>query len=74
MASKSTTAGNISVFKDLNINQLDLKKEDPQFAKLFTLGWGDLNTKVQMLNLQGLKVGMDWAYDYYQHIFPDLAL
>lgn len=28
MASESTTAGNISVFEDLNINQLGLKKED----------------------------------------------
>lgn len=29
IASKSTTAGNISMFEDLNINQLGLKKEDP---------------------------------------------
>lgn len=29
MASKSTTAGNISVFEDLNITQIDRDKDDP---------------------------------------------
>lgn len=29
IASKSTMAGNISMFEDLNINQLGLKKENP---------------------------------------------
>ena len=74
MASESTTAGNISVFEDLNINQLGLKKEDPQFGELLTIWWGDLKTEVQMLSMQGLGVGMDRAYDRYQHIFPGLAL
>lgn len=59
MASESTTAGNISVFEDLNINQLGLKKEDPRFGELLTLWWGDLKTEVQMLSMQGLGVGMD---------------
>ncbi len=48
MASKSTMAGNISMFDDLNINQLGLKKKDPQFEKLLTIWWGDLKTEVQM--------------------------
>lgn len=65
MASESTTTGNISAFKDLNINQLGLKKEDPQFAELLTFWWGDLKTKVQMLNMQEVEVDIDWVYDCY---------
>lgn len=33
MASENTTAGNISVFEYLNINQLGLTKDDPRFNK-----------------------------------------
>lgn len=37
MVNESTTAGNISVFEDLNIIQRDLKKEDPCFDDLLTI-------------------------------------
>lgn len=37
MASESTTAGNISVFEDLNIKQLGLEKEDPRWKELLTI-------------------------------------
>lgn len=74
MASESTTTGNISAFQNLNINQLGLKKEDPQFAELLTFWWGDLKIQVQMLNMQEVEVDIDWVYDCYQHIFPDLIL
>lgn len=37
MASKSTIIGNISVFEKLNINQLGLLKENPQFRESFTI-------------------------------------
>lgn len=37
MASENTTAGNISVFKDLVIKQLGLAKEDSQFSELRTI-------------------------------------
>lgn len=37
MASENTTAGNITVFEDLNIGQLGLDKDDPRFGELLTL-------------------------------------
>lgn len=73
MASKSTTAGNMTVFEDLS-RQLGLSKEDPQFNNLLTIWWGDLKTEVQMLSMQSYGVDMDRVYDCYQHIFPGLAL
>lgn len=42
IASKSITIDNITIFKRLNINQLDLLKEDLEFEELFTIWWGDL--------------------------------
>lgn len=57
MSNESTTAGNISVFEDLNIGQLGLDKNDPRFDELLTLWWGDLKTEVQMLGMKGLGVG-----------------
>ena len=51
MASKSTIAGNINVFKELNVNQLGLSKEDPQFGELLIIWWGDLKTEIQMLSI-----------------------
>ena len=74
MASESTTARNMSVFEDLAIHQLGLKKEDPRFNEALTVWWGDQKTEVLMLSMQGLGVGMDRPYDWYQHIFPGLAL
>lgn len=74
MASESTTAGNISVFNDLNINQLGLIKDDPRFNKFLYIWWGDLKTEVQMLSIQNYRIGMDRLYNRYQHIFPGLAL
>lgn len=64
---------NISILEDLNINQLDLKKEDPQFTKLLTLWWSDQKMKVLMLNMQRLSVSRDQVYDYYKHIFLSLT-
>ena len=59
IVSKSIMIDNISIFEDLNMNQLDLKKEDPRFGELFTIWWGDLKTEVQMLSMQWLGIGMD---------------
>lgn len=35
--SKNIITGNISVFEELNVNQLGLFKENHQFKKLFTI-------------------------------------
>lgn len=74
IASQNIMTGNISVFKDLNINQLGLKKKDPRFGKLFIIWWGDLKTEMQMLSIQELSIGIDWAYNYHQSIFLGLVL
>lgn len=37
MVSKSTIAGNISAFKELNINQFGLEKDTQRFDKLLTI-------------------------------------
>lgn len=37
IANENTTAGNISVFEDLNIHQLGLDKDDPRSGDLLTL-------------------------------------
>lgn len=65
MASESTTAGNISVFDDLNINQQGLTKDDPRFNKSVYIWWGDLKTEVQMLSMQNYGIGMDRPYNLY---------
>lgn len=67
MSNESTTAGNISVFEDLNIGQLGLDKDYLRFDELFTIWWGDLKTKVQMLGMKRLGVGSKQAYDQYKH-------
>lgn len=72
--SKNTIVGNINVFKNLNIHQLRLSKEDPQFNDFFIIWWGNLKTEIQMLSIQAYRMGMDQAYDRYQHIFLGLAL
>lgn len=74
MASENTTAGNISVFEGLALYQLGLTREDPRFANILTILWGDLKTEVQMQSMQGLGAGMNRPYNRYQHIFPGLAL
>lgn len=74
MASESTTARNINIFEELNINQLSLAKDDPCFDELLYIWWGDLKTEVQMLSMQNYRLGMDRPYDRYQHIFPGFAL
>ena len=74
MASKSTTTGNISVFEELNINQLGLAKDNLCFDELLYIWWGDLKTKVQMLSMQNHGLEMNRLYDRYQHIFLGLAL
>ncbi len=45
MTSKSMTKGNMTIFEDLNINQLGCDKGDPHFEKDLTLWWGDLKTE-----------------------------
>ena len=63
MSNKSTTAGNISVFEDLNIGQLGLDKDDPRFDELLTLWWRDLKIEVQILGMKKLGVGSKRVYD-----------
>lgn len=43
MASESTTAENINVFEELNINQLGLAKDDLCFDELLYIWWGDIS-------------------------------
>lgn len=62
------------MFGDLNIYQCRLKKKDLWFGKLFIIWWGNLKTKVQILNMQKYGVGIDCSYDQYQHIFTGLTL
>lgn len=64
----------MSVFEDLVIRQIGLTKEDPRWAELLTLWWGDLKTEVQMISMQAHGVGMKRPFDRYQHIMPGLAL
>lgn len=65
MASENTTAGNISMFEDLNINQLGLTKDDPRFNKFLYIWWSDLKTEVQILSMQNYEIGMDRPYNWY---------
>ncbi|MCJ1471086.1 hypothetical protein MMC07_009734 [Pseudocyphellaria aurata] len=74
MFSESSTAGNILVFKDLNVIQMGIEKDDPRWDDWLTLWWGDLKTKIQMESMQKVNVAARKAYDCYQHIFPGLAL
>lgn len=37
IANKSITTDDISVFKELNVNQLGLSKKDPQFYRLLII-------------------------------------
>ena len=74
MFSKSSTAGNIAVFEDLNVNQMGIEKIDAQWNDWLTIWWGDLKTEIQMLGLQVNGTGAHQAYNRYQHIFPGLAL
>lgn len=74
MASKSTTASNISVFENL-IEQMGLVDyEDTCLEDQLTIWWGDLKTKVQMLSMQSYSISAARAFDRYRHIFPGLAL
>lgn len=75
MFSESSTVGNMSVFEDLNVNQMGIDKIDPRWDDWLTIWWGDLKTKVQMLSMQSHGMGIiDRSYDRYQHLFPGLAL
>lgn len=51
MSGKSTIIGNINIFKDLNIGQQRLKKENSYWRKLFTIWWGNLKIEVQMFSV-----------------------
>lgn len=61
--SKSSTAGNISVFQDLNVDQMGIKKIDPRWNDWLTIWWGDLKTEIQMLSLQINGTDAHEAYD-----------
>lgn len=74
MYNESSTAGNMSVFEDLNVIQMGVDKTDPWWAEWLTIWWGDLKTEVQMLSMQSHGIGMNRPYDQYQHLFPGLAL
>ena len=74
MHNESSLSGNIGVFEDLNVIQMGIDKTDARWNDWLTIWWGDLKTEVQMLGMQSHGVGMDRAYDRYQHIFPGLAL
>lgn len=65
MTSESTTARNINVFEELNINQLSLAKDDFCFDKLFYIWWGNLKTEVQILSMQ--NYGLEIGYPYNQY-------
>lgn len=69
IASESITARNISIFKELNINQLGLVKDDSCFDEIFYILWGDLKTEVQIISMQNYRLKMDCPYDCYKHIF-----
>lgn len=74
MFNKSSTAGNIDVFKDFNMIQMGIKKNDPHWAYWLIICWGDLKTQVQMLGMQTIGIGINRPYNRYQHIFPGLLL
>lgn len=74
MYNESSTAGNMSVFEDLNVIQMGVNKTDPRWAEWLIIWWGDLKTEVQMLSMQSHGMGMNRPYDEYQHLFPGLAL
>lgn len=74
MFSESSTAGNLSVFGDLNVIQMGIDKTDARWDDRLTLWWGDLKTEVRMLSMQAHGVRSARVYDRYQHLFPGLAL
>ncbi|MCJ1462378.1 hypothetical protein MMC07_000978 [Pseudocyphellaria aurata] len=74
MFSESSTAGNIAVFEDLNVNQMGIKKTERRWKDWLTIWWGDLKTEIQMISMQNINLTARQPYDRYQHIFPGLAL
>ena len=74
MFSESFTAGNISVFEDLNVIQMGIEKTDLQWKDWLTIWWGDLKIEIQMESMQNSNLKARRPYDYFQHIFPGLAL
>lgn len=74
MFSESSLSGNQSVFKDLNVVQMGIDKENARWNDWLTIWWGDQKSEAQMLGMQANGIRMDRAYDRYQHIFPGLAL
>ena len=73
MFNKSSTAGNLAVFEDLNIIQMGLDKGDAWWRDTLTLWLGDLKTANHMLGLQIQEVGMDYPYNRYKYLFSGLA-
>lgn len=74
MFSESSLAGNMSVFEDLSVIQMGIKRTDARESDWLTIWWGDQKTEVQMLGMQANGLRMNRPYDRYQHIFPGLAL
>ena len=74
MVSESITTRNISVFEELNVNQIGLVKDSLCFNELFYIWWGYLNIEIQMLNMQNYELGMNRPYNLYQHLFSGLVL
>lgn len=75
MFSESFVVGNMSVFEDLNVKQMGIKKTDCRWGNWLTIWWGNLKTEVQMLSMQNHGIGLvDHLYNQYQYIFPGLAL
>ena len=74
IASESITTRNISIFKELNINQLCLAKDDSCFDGIFYILYNDLKTEVQIISMQNYGLEIDCPYDCYKHIFPGVHL
>ena len=52
MFNKSSLAENQLVFKDLNVIQMGIEKDDDQWNNWLTIWWGNQKTKAQMLGMQ----------------------
>ena len=54
---------------------MDIDKTNPYWSNWFTIRWGNLKIKVQMLDMQDYDIGLiDCPYNQYQYMFPGLAL
>lgn len=63
MFSESSSDGNQSVFKDLNVLQIRIDKTNNQWNNWLTIWWGDQKTEVQVLGIQVIEVRINQPYD-----------